>query len=259
MSSRQALREQAARLSLYHVVAMTWATLRRRFPLVLVLVAAALVVDGLWLAWNWPPFKPMARGPVPKSAFIAAYEQRVLADAKLPRLRWSPVPLARISTQLRAAVILAEDARFREHGGIDLDALREALRRNMEERRARFGASTISQQTAKNMFLHPRRTPLRKWHELVFTLGIERSWSKDRILEVYLNVAEFGPGIYGAEAAARHYWGIPAAALTRRQAIELAATLPGPTAGNPTRRSKGFLRRVERVERHMDRWGDRVR
>ncbi len=240
-------------------VSMTWSQLRRRLPILLSLCALAIAVDGVWLVMNWPPLAATARGAIPKSAFIADYEARAAADRNLPPLRWHPVPLSRIAGSLRAAVILAEDARFRDHGGLDLAALRDALRRNMEERRARFGASTISQQTAKNLFLHSGRTPLRKWHELVFTLGMEQVWTKDRILEVYLNVAEFGPGIYGAEAAARRYWGISAVSLTRPQAIELAATLPGPTTGNPARRSKAFLGRIERIERHMDRWGDRIR
>jgi monofunctional biosynthetic peptidoglycan transglycosylase len=238
---------------------MTWSQLRRRLPTLLALSALLLAADAVWLALNWPPLTTLARGAVPKSAFMSDYEARAAVDRSLPPLRWRPVPLSRIAGDLRAAVILAEDARFRDHGGLDLAALRDAMRRNMEQRRARFGASTISQQTAKNLFLHAGRTPLRKWHELILTLAMERVWSKDRILEVYLNIAEFGPGLYGAEAAARHYWGTSAAGLTRAQAIELAATLPGPTSGNPSRRSKAFLGRVERIEHHMDRWGHRIR
>lgn len=238
---------------------MTLSTFRRRLPVALALLALLAAGDFVWLALHWPDFSGTAQGAVPRSAFIEAYVERRRDDRALPPLRWSPVPLARISREVRSAVLLAEDARFRSHGGLDLEALRDAMRRNMEEREARFGASTISQQTAKNLFLHPRRTPLRKWHELVFTLAMERAWSKDRILEVYLNIAEFGVGIYGVEAAARHYWGVSAADLSRGQAIELAATLPNPDDANPRTRSKGFLRRVERIERHVERWGQQIR
>lgn len=239
--------------------ALTFAVFRRRLLIALAVLALLAAGDFVWLALNWPDFAATAKGAVPRSAFIEAYVERRRNDPALPPLRWSPVPLARISPEARSAVLLAEDVRFRSHGGLDLEALQEAMRRNLERREARFGASTISQQTAKNLLLHPRRTPLRKWHELVFTLAMERAWSKDRILEVYLNIAEFGVGIYGVEAAARHYWGNSAAELGRRQAIELAATLPSPDDANPRTRSQEFLRRVERIERHVERWGNLVR
>ncbi len=122
---------------------------------------------------------------------------------------------------------------------------------NLSKQRMVYGASTISQQTVKNLFLSPSRDPLRKWHELVLTLGMERNLSKQRILEYYLNVAEFGRGIYGVDAAARHYWDVPVYRLGRREAIELAATLPSPVRHNPATRTRAFNKRVQRINRYF--------
>jgi len=149
------------------------------------------------------------------------------------------------------AVIVAEDARFYSHNGVDVDALKAAMERNLSEKKFLLGGSTISQQTVKNLFLDVSRNPLRKWHELVLTLGMERALSKKRILEIYLNVAEFGLGIYGADAAARFYWGIPAARMSNQQCIELAATLPSPVRNNPGTRTRSFNNRVGRIRRYF--------
>ena len=149
------------------------------------------------------------------------------------------------------AVVAAEDSRFWQHGGIDWQALREAMQHNYEQRRLVYGASTISQQTVKNLFLTASRDPLRKWHEAWLTLGMEQNLSKRRILEHYLNIAEFGRGVYGVDAAARFYYGIPASRLQGWQAIELAASLPSPVANNPQTRTRAFLRRVNRIRRYF--------
>ena len=149
------------------------------------------------------------------------------------------------------ALIVAEDANFYSHRGVDIDALKEAMEYNLSEKRLIYGGSTISQQTVKNVFLSPSRNPLRKWHELVLTIGMERSLSKKRILEHYINVAEFGRGIYGVDAAARYYWGIPASRLSIRQAIELAATLPSPVDNNPKTRTNFFNRRIKKIRRYF--------
>ncbi|MFV3073770.1 monofunctional biosynthetic peptidoglycan transglycosylase [Niveispirillum fermenti] len=138
---------------------------------------------------------------------------------------WRPVE--RISPHLVRAVIAAEDSRFCAHGGLDMDAIERALERNQSGGRLR-GGSTISQQVAKNAFLWPDRSWLRKGVELGFTLLVETFWSKRRILEVYLNIVEWAPGVYGAEAAARHWFGKGADALTTREAALLAAILPSP-------------------------------
>jgi monofunctional biosynthetic peptidoglycan transglycosylase len=162
-------------------------------------------------------------------------------------LRWQPVALSRVPAPLVRAVILAEDARFYAHDGFDLIAFKEAMSYNLTEGRMALGASTISQQTVKNLFLSQARTPLRKWHELVLTWGMEHRVSKRRILELYLNVAEFGAGVYGVQAASRAYFQTPVDEISLAQAAGLAATLPSPTRNNPATRTSYFERRAERI------------
>ena len=207
----------------------------------------AIVVDLFYLTVAWPDWASLAVGSVPKSSFIEEYESRRANDPSLRRLRWSAVPIASIPKTLIRAVIVAEDARFYEHGGFDLIAFKEAMSHNLAEGRFALGASTISQQTVKNLFLSPSRNPLRKWHELVLTWGMENSLKKRRILELYLNVAEFGTGIYGVQAASAAYFGVPVSRITVEQAAELAATLPSPENNNPATRSNAFTRRSNKI------------
>ena len=156
--------------------------------------------------------------------------ERVALQVRNPkgelRLRWTPYE--RISTNLKRAVITAEDARFAEHEGVDWDAIEKAYQDNLKKGRPARGGSTITQQLAKNLFLSPDRSYLRKAQELVITYMIEAFWDKRRILEVYLNVVEWGDGLFGADAAARYYFGTTAAQLTPEQAARLAAFLPNP-------------------------------
>ena len=140
--------------------------------------------------------------------------------------RWRP--LSRISPELRLAAIASEDARFCSHDGFDTEAIAKALARNAENPERIRGGSTISQQTAKNAFLWPQRSWLRKGVEAWFTFLIELIWPKQRVLEVYLNVAEWGPGVYGAEAASQHWFGKSADKLSRLEAARLASILPSP-------------------------------
>ncbi|HEY9217678.1 MAG TPA: monofunctional biosynthetic peptidoglycan transglycosylase, partial [Phenylobacterium sp.] len=137
-------------------------------------------------------------------------------------------PLEKISPRLVRAVIAAEDARFCEHDGFDVEAIQKAMKSNKRQPNRIRGGSTISQQTAKNVFLWPQRSWVRKGLEAYFTVLIEVGWSKARIMEVYLNSIEFGPGVYGAEAAARKFFGVSAADLSATQAARLAAVLPNP-------------------------------
>lgn len=155
------------------------------------------------------------------------------------RYRHDAVDLDEISPNLILAVIASEDQEFLVHHGFDWDAIAKARVHNLTHRRKR-GASTLSQQTAKNIFLWEDRSWVRKILEVPYTAAIELLWGKRRILEAYLNCVEFGPGIYGAEAAARHYFGVSAARLTPSQAAQLAASLPAPRHNNPDIRT-GFL------------------
>jgi len=218
-------------------------TLRWGFRVLLIL----LILDLFYLTVTWPDWKRIAAGPVPKSNFIGEYEKQLAEHKDRPSLRWQPVPFSEIPKHVVRAAIVAEDSRFYEHSGFDLIAFKEAMDYNLAEGRLAMGASTISQQTVKNLLLSPARNPLRKWHELVLTWGMEQNVSKRRILEIYLNVAELGPGIYGVEAAAQVYWGVHAAALTPQQAAELAATFPSPLKHNPATRTQPFEKRAQKI------------
>lgn len=169
-------------------------------------------------------------------------------DAVPARFRWRP--LARISPNLMRAVIASEDARFCINNGFDWDAIRHQLTR-LEENEPVRGASTISMQTAKNVFLWPGRLYVRKGLEAGFTVLIEAFWGKRRIMEIYLNVIEWGPGIYGAEQAARTYFRRPAARLTPYQAALLASTLPNPLHRRPDRPSSYVLRKARIILARM--------
>jgi monofunctional biosynthetic peptidoglycan transglycosylase len=166
------------------------------------------------------------------------------------------VPLSQIAPAVPRAAIGAEDARFCEHSGFDFEAMEAAAAKNARaaakgSKKVR-GGSTISQQTAKNAFLWPGRSYVRKALEAWFTVLIETIWGKKRIMEVYLNIAEMGPGIYGVDAAARHYFGVPAAKLSNAQAARIAAILPQPVKRNaaaPGRFVKRYARKIERRAR----------
>ena len=161
------------------------------------------------------------------------------------RHQW--VPIEKISSNLVQAVVASEDNRFTEHFGIDFGAIDKARNFNRLHTKRKHGASTISQQTAKNVFLWPARTYLRKGFEIYFTLLIETCWSKKRIMEVYLNMIEMGPGIYGAEAAAQQYFHKPASKLTPGEAALIAVSLPNPEKRNPARPSAYMYRRQQEI------------
>ena len=165
-------------------------------------------------------------------------------------LRHQWVPYERISVHLKRAVVAAEDDRFLDHEGFDWEGIQRALEKNERKGRLAAGGSTISQQLAKNLFLSPSRSWLRKAQEAVITVMIERTWDKRRILEVYLNVVEWGNGLFGAEAAARRYYGVSAAQLGPGQAARLAVMLP-----NPRRYEHNYGPRLaahaDRIQRRM--------
>jgi len=225
---------------------------RGRWPLRLlrwigVLVLVALCVDFYWLYTIWPDWSAIAAGPVPESRLIRDYRERARIDRELPKVRWQPVPLASIPYAVKRAVIIAEDGRFYQHSGFDVTAIRSAWQYNLSHLTIRYGASTLSQQTVKNLFLSNDRSLLRKWHEAILTWQMERHLDKPRILELYLNLAQFGPGIFGVQAASYYYWGRPAWRLNLQQAAELAACLPSPTHNNPMRYTPVFARRAQSV------------
>jgi monofunctional biosynthetic peptidoglycan transglycosylase len=184
-------------------------------------LAIAFVIAQLWFFGHilyWARYRPET------TAFM---EHRLAAHPKM-RLDQTWVPYARISIHLKRAVVVAEDAKFLDHEGFDWEAIQDAFAKNQRQGRVVAGASTISQQLAKNLFLSGERTWLRKGQEAIITWMLEQTMSKRRILELYLNVAEWGDGVFGAEAAARHHFGISAAALNAEQGAWLAAILPSP-------------------------------
>src|SRR5437764_821331 len=186
----------------------------------------ALGTAGVALAWLvgvWPP--PLWwRDHWPRVTAIMR--------ERSPAAAWRPTPLKDIAPVLQRMVIIGEDSRFRTHHGIDVSEIADALRSWRQRDRLR-GASTITQQLAKNLYLSSSRNPLRKVKEAVTAVRLELALSKDRILELYLNSAEWGPGIWGVEAASESYFGVPASRLTTEQAAALAATLPFPRTSNP--------------------------
>ena len=163
--------------------------------------------------------------------------------------RW--VPYSRISPHLRRAVLLAEDPKFWRHEGIDVEQIRESLEVNIEEGRAVRGASTITQQLAKNLYLSPSRNPIRKLRELFIARRLEAALTKQRIFEIYLNVIEWGDGVWGAEAASRRYFGVAAADLTVEQAALLAGAIVNPRLLNPAQPTARLLRRQRIILRRM--------
>lgn len=211
----------------------------------------SLLIDFGYIWGKLPDWTHFADGPIQKSAFMMDYEYQRAMDHTLPPLRWRPMSLDDISSNVVHAVIVAEDYRFYKHSGIDTEAFKDAVEYNLKRHRIVYGGSTISQQMIKNFLLSPSRNPLRKWHELWLTLSLEQNISKDRILEVYLNIAEFGVGIYGVEAASRHYWGESAKHLSMQHAIELAATLSAPKKHNPATRTDYFLKQTDKITRNM--------
>ena len=231
---------------------------RRRRPrrwlravVVLLVLLAAIVVA--WEAWTWPDVAALASRPPATTAFIERWRAKQRAAGRSDRVERAWVPYARISPHLKRAVLVAEDVNFFSHAGFDLGEIRQAIGKTIDEGVAPRGASTITQQLAKNLWLSPSRSPVRKVKEAILTWQLERRLGKTRILELYLNVVEFGPGVWGAEAAARHYFARPAAELDEDQAARLAAALPSPTQWYPGSSSAAYRRHVDSVRRRMDR------
>lgn len=216
-----------------------------------------------WLLWlglllpllSWLPVLALRWLDPPTSAFIWHAEREAAAGGRSLTIDYRWRDRAQISAEFALAVIAAEDQRFPQHAGFDLAAIRAALDASGGQGR---GASTLSQQVAKNLFLWPDRSWWRKGLEAWFTLAIEALWPKPRILEVYCNIAELGPGIYGVEAAAQRYFGVAAADLDRRQAARLAAVLPSPRRWSVLQPGPYVQRRVRWIERQMRQLGDRA-
>jgi len=223
----------------FRVLIFAW----KAFCYTLGTVLLAVIAIQLWFFSHivyWSSFNPSS------TAFMDQHLEKPGA-----RLRYQWVPYSRISEHLKRAVVAAEDAKFLDHEGFDWEAIQKAMQKNEQRGKVVAGASTITQQLAKNLFLSGSRSWLRKGQEAVITWMMERTLSKRRILEIYLNVAEWGEGIFGAEAAARHHFGVPAAALGPEQAAWLAAILPSPKRYDRGRRTPYLEGRMATISSRM--------
>lgn len=193
--------------------------------------------------------------PPPCSSFMIIRQiERLLPDSDVPPIHYTWVGRNRINPNLALAVIAAEDQRFSDHWGFDFTAISLAVEHNSRSSKMR-GASTISQQTAKNLFLWSKRSYLRKGAEAVLTLCLELLWSKERILEVYLNIAEFGDGIYGVQAASSRFFGKSPAQLSRYEAALLAGVLPSPRRLHADQPSRYLRSRAQWITSQMGKLG----
>ena len=198
-----------------------WRWIRRALlALVLAVVAYQLWLLGHVVWWKWMP--PSG------TSFMSLRLDELNAKAPDAELHYRWVPYDKISVHLKRAVVAAEDDKFVDHEGFDWEGIQKAIEKNQKKGKTVAGGSTISQQLAKNLFLSPTKSYFRKAEEAVITVMIEALWDKRRILEVYLNVVEWGDGVFGAEAAARRYFNVSAAQLNAEQAARLAVMLPAP-------------------------------
>lgn len=222
-----------------------WSWLWRGVAILFVL----LLVYQAWIfahvCW-WIKFNPST------SAFM---EDRleIMQDANPDaELQYQWVPYAKISNNLKRALIASEDAKFVDHEGFDWDGIQKAYEKNMKKGKIVAGGSTISQQLAKNLFLSGKRSPFRKIEEAAITVMMEAVMDKQRIFEIYLNVIEWGNGVFGAEAAARYYFHSSAAQLSPFQAAKLAAMVPNPRYYDKHREARGLLRKTDIILARMD-------
>ncbi len=202
-----------------------------------------------------PDVAALARTNPSTTAFIESRKADAVDKGHPFTLRWTWVPLSRMSPHLLRAVLAAEDAAFYQHHGFDWEGMKDALTRNWEKGRLRRGGSTITQQLAKNLYLSPEKSLFRKAHEALLAWKLERALTKKRILELYLNTAEWGQGVYGAEAAARHHFGKPAEDVSPEEAALLAAMLPSPRRYDPLRLTPYLTKRQQAILKLMGEGG----
>ena len=208
-----------------------------------VALAALVFAFFTYVYMTLPDVRALRKANPAKTAFMELREREAARAGKPIRHYQVWVPYTRIPQSLKRAVLVAEDDAFWQHEGIDMEQLKIAIRNDIEKGKAIRGGSTITQQLAKNLYLSPSRDPIRKLRELIIARRLEAELSKARILEIYLNVIEWGDGIWGAEAASRSYFGSPAASLSADQAAMLAGAIINPRVYSPARPNARLLRR----------------
>jgi monofunctional biosynthetic peptidoglycan transglycosylase len=213
------------------------------------MIVLGVPLGGLGLYWliTFPDVGRLAKTNPVSTALMDAR----LADSPSASRLWIWVPLSRISRHLQQAVIVSEDAAFFEHEGFDWEGIWQAALRDLKRGELHRGGSTITQQLAKNLYLSSDKSVIRKVHEALITRSLEHRLTKKRILEIYLNVAEWGRGIYGAEAAARHHFNKSAADVSAEEAAILAAMLPSPQRYDPLRMTPYLAKRQQQILRWM--------
>jgi monofunctional glycosyltransferase len=217
----------------------------------LALVGALGFVSVAYVYLTLPDVRPLATQNPTTTAFIELRKREAEEAGRRFSIRQRWVPYTQISHNLRRAVLVAEDSAFFDHDGIDLKELRASLEANWEDGRFTRGASTITQQLAKNLYLSPSRNPIRKLKELFITRRLEAALTKRRILEIYLNVIEWGDGVFGAEAAARVYFNKPASAVSPDEAALLAGAIINPREHSPAHPTARLLRRQQIIAKRM--------
>lgn len=221
--------------------------------MLMVLACIAVPAAALGLVWliTLPDVASLRTTNPPTTALMEARQEQAEAAGVPIGRHWIWVPLSRMSPHLRRAVVAAEDASFFTHEGFDWEGMRDAALYDLEQGALKRGGSTITQQLAKNLYLSSERSMFRKAQEALITRSLEHHLTKERILELYLNVAEWGTGVYGAEAAARHHFRKSASELSEDEAAWLAAILPSPRRYDPLRKTPSLVRRYERVLHRM--------
>ncbi len=224
----------------------------RRHPVLLVTSILVLIPFLEIALLNYGEVEALRRENPKETAFMREAAELAHESKKSFKLRQSWVPMSNIPQALVDAVVVAEDGTFWSHSGFDWFELRESIKRNFDQGRAVRGASTITQQLVKNLYLSPSKNPLRKLKEWALTWYAERILKKSRIIELYLNVIEWGDGIYGAEAASRYYFGTSVSGLTREQCARLASIIPSPRQHRADSESPYVLRRTRIILDRMD-------
>jgi monofunctional biosynthetic peptidoglycan transglycosylase len=227
----------------------------KRFIKILVLVLIAALVASIGLYFIYPDVSKLRKVSPKKTAFMEYREKEWQNQGKKKKIVQQWVPLSQIPPYVIKAVIIAEDDKFWSHEGFDYEAMQKAIEKDIKKRRFALGGSTISQQLAKNLYLTPSKNPIRKIKEAILTWRLERNLSKKRIIELYLNVVEWGDGLFGIQVAARHYFGKPVSELTAQEAARLAAVLPNPRRYDPSGTSKFVENRSDKIYEIMVRRG----
>jgi len=215
------------------------------------LAAAALLAADISVCFVYPDVSSLKKEHFEKTSFMEYREKEWAEKGERKKIVHKWVPLKKVSPYLVKAVIIAEDDKFWRHEGFDFKAMEKALQKDIKKRKLKAGGSTITQQLAKNLYLTPSKNPVRKVKEAIYTWRLEKELSKRRIIELYVNAAEWGDGIFGIQAAARHYYGKRASALSAEEAARLASVLPNPLRYNPTGKMRYVLNLSKRIYRIM--------